>query len=248
MCQVVIPATRVLSPTRITKTESSEYARYSERANQDYSPYKTVDAGDDNTFGFAGANGGGGNSGNFVSYNKPLGTPPKDTPYGSIDFILNEAIKQDWVERGSPPNPLIAEAALIGGVEISNDSSFPWCTAFLSYVLEKAGVENLRNTSSQSYLRYGNPVDWRILENIRMNDIVIFTRKDNNAKGHAAFVRGFDAASGSLMVWGGNQGKSPSKVKESKFPIAGSELYVNQIRRNWTIPTEFDKPIAGNAG
>lgn len=245
MCQVVIPATRVLSPTRITKTNSSEYARYSDRANQDYSPYTTVDAGDDNTFGFAGANGGGGNSGNFVSYNKPLGTPPKDTPYGSIDFIINEALNQDWTERGSPPNPLIAAAALVSGTEISNDSSFPWCTAFLSYALEKAGIENLRNSSSQSYLRYGNPVDWRILENIRINDIVVFTRKSSSSKGHTAFVRGFDPASNSLIVCGGNQG---NKVKESKFPISGSELYVNQIRRNWTIPTEFDKPIAGPAG
>lgn len=245
MCQVVIPATRVLSPTRMAYDDSSENARYSDRLSQSYSPYKTVDAGNDVPFGFAGANGGPGNAGNFVAYNTPTGTPPKDTPYGSIDYVLNEALKQDWAERGSPPNPLIAEANLLCGLSISVDGPKvnPWCAAFVSYVLNKAGIEGLRNRSSQSYLRYGNPVDWRIIENIRMNDIVVFTSKANNAQGHVGFIRGI-TSNGTLIVWGGNQG---NKFKESPFQFNGSDLFVNQVRRYWTIPTEFDKPIAGQA-
>lgn len=245
MCQVVIPATRVLSPTRPVYDDGSENSRFSDRLSQSYSPYGSVDAGNDIPFGFAGANGGPGNAGNFVAYNTPMGTPPKDTPYGSIDYILTTNINQDWSERGSPPNPLIAEANLVCGASITADGPKvnPWCAAFVSYVLYKSGIDGLRNRSSQSYLRYGNPVDWRIIENIRMNDIVVFTNKSDSSRGHVGFIRGVNS-NGSLLVWGGNQS---NKFKESAYPFNGKDLFVNQVRRNWTIPSEFDKPIAGQA-
>jgi uncharacterized protein (TIGR02594 family) len=246
MCQVIIPATRVLSPTRPVYDDNSENSRYNDRLSQSYSPYSSVDAGNDVPFGFAGANGGPGNSGNFIAYNTSMGTPPKDTPYGSLDYILTTAIKQDWLERGSPPNPLIAQANLLCGTSITVDGpkANPWCAAFVSYALENAGIDNLRNRSSQSYLRYGNPVDWRIVENIRMNDIVVFTNKQDSSRGHVGFIRGINPTNGSLKVWGGNQSNT---FKESPYPFNGKEMFVNQVRRNWPIPTEFDKPIAGQA-
>lgn len=245
MCQVVIPATRVLSPTRAVYDDGSENSRFNDRLTQTYSPYGSVDAGNDVPFGFAGASGGPGNSGSFIAYNTPTGTPPKDTPYGSIDYVLTEAIKQDWLERGSPPNPLIAEANLLCGVSITVDGpkENPWCASFVSYILFKAGIEGLRNRSSQSYLRYGNPVDWRIIENIRMNDIVVFTNKSDSARGHVGFIRGINS-NGTLKVWGGNQSNT---FKESPYPFNGERMFVNQVRRYWPIPPEFDKPIAGQA-
>lgn len=177
----------------------------------------------------------------------PATPPPANTAYGSVASVIENSLRQNWQERGRPPNPLIAEAfSIAGGGEISVDGpkTNPWCAAYATWVLWKSGLEfNNPGIGSQSYLRYGKTVNWRNYVDIRKYDLVIFTRKEEPRRGHAAFVHSIDPQKNQIRVYGGNQSNT---VKLSNFSIYQQNttgLFVNQIRRNWDIPAEFDVPL-----
>jgi uncharacterized protein (TIGR02594 family) len=78
----------------------------------------------------------------------------------------------------------------------------PWCAATVSWCLKRSGRAIPRDpASSQSYLRYGSPVQ---LEDAKAGDICVFTDIGDPAHGHVGlFLPG--AAKGSVLCLGGNQ-------------------------------------------
>lgn len=247
-CNVNIPANPVPSPSRATNpTELSRYLlptpSYASNPVTGTGPAGGPPIDDLNGVGDYDPRIGG----NVNPVQQPQNPPPADTQYGSIASVIEGSLRQNWAERGRPPNPLIAEAfAIAGGGDISVDGpkTNPWCAAYATWVLWKAGLEfNNPGIGSQSYLRYGRTVNWRNYVDIRRYDLVIFTRKENSNRGHAAYVQRIDPSKNHIYVYGGNQSNN---VKISRFNIynnSNSGLYVNQIRRNWDIPTEFDQPL-----
>jgi uncharacterized protein (TIGR02594 family) len=75
----------------------------------------------------------------------------------------------------------------------------PWCAATVSWCLKRAGKKIPRDpASSQSYLRYGQPVT-----DPRPGDIVVFTNIGDRAHGHVALF--LSKSSDTVEVLGGNQ-------------------------------------------
>jgi uncharacterized protein (TIGR02594 family) len=242
MCQVVIPSSRVLNPSRSISTSESDLSATQTNANRFPRNYESGLRDGDLGTGFYGGTGGPGNSGNFVQYNQPLNPPPKDTLYGSLDYVLQEALKQNWAEQGSPANPNIKNCYLLCGRDYNRDGSdiaYAWCAAFVSYMLEQAGIENLRTMGSQVYANYGRPVSWRNLESIRKNDIVVFKSKTRSG-GHVGFVQAIDPQNRKVACLGGNQSDT---VNITNYGFDTNSQYILEIRRNWDIPADFDKPL-----
>lgn len=243
MCQVVIPQTRVLSPRRWV-SDPAEYSRYNPRTNAGRinDPRSPTDI----PYGHSNAYGGLGKTGGFVAYESPTNPPPKDTIFGSIEYALGEAAKLSWGEVGSPPNPNIADAwRIAANQDIPNDGSdYPWCACFVSYILSKAGTEFIKTASSQAYANYGKAVNWRDYNTLRANDIVVFTQKADPNKGHVGFFKAVDPNTKIWKVAGGNQ---DNNFNIQEYNEVGSSLFVREVRRNWDIPADFDKPLTGES-
>lgn len=244
MCQIVIPASRVQSPTIIVNDDTSTNFSQLEgvRFPNNYDGGLTDgDAG----FGHYGAQGGPAGAGNFVQMQPPINPPPKDTLWGSLDYVLNEAVKRNWAEQGSPANPNIKEAYLVCGNNYNrdgNDIKYAWCAAFVSWALETAGIENPRTMGSQVFNSYGQAVQWRNYVNIRKWDIVVFKSKTRGG-GHVGFIKSIDPNSQKMVVLGGNQSNT---LKESTYGFDTRSQYVKSVRRNWDIPADYDVPLVGN--
>lgn len=151
----------------------------------------------------------------------------------TLDACLAEAKAGKWKETGS--NPYIIACYNAVGYTFSNDST-PWCAGFAGSILKRAGADALKTLSSLAYRSYGTDVPTDNPANFRLNDIVIFTR---DGGGHIGFFRGYNTTTGALLIAGGNQGDNLSEVgfkKSAKMPLS-------KVRRNWSIPAEYDKPV-----
>jgi uncharacterized protein (TIGR02594 family) len=84
-----------------------------------------------------------------------------------------------------------------GHYEVAGDD-VAWCAAFVGACLERSGVRSTRSLMARSYLAFGDPLDIA-----HCGSVAIFSRGDDPAQGHVAFVVG-ETAEG-LVVLGGNQ-------------------------------------------
>lgn len=96
--------------------------------------------------------------------------------------------------------------------------STPWCSAFVCWCLEQAGVNSTKQAWAKSYLNFGFKTD-------RPNpgDIVVFSR--GRASGHVAFF----VSSGlfTVTVLGGNQGDQVCIKDYPKFRVLGYRTLIN---------------------
>lgn len=179
-----------------------------------------------------------------IQYTNP-GPLPEGPGYERLDAVLNNVIQQaaagEWRETGRPGNPRIIECYKVaGGVLDGADSRADhhmWCAAFVSWALDTAGITAIKSMSSQAWKQYGSEVDWRDLTKLRKWDVIVFKSK-TRAGGHVGFVIG--VKNGKIQTLGGNQSDN---VTVSDYSIDGRSLYVINVKRNWTIPEEFDVPL-----
>ena len=61
--------------------------------------------------------------------------------------------------------------------------------------------------------------------------------------GHIGFIVGVDNKTGKLKILGGNQGDN---AKVSTYSVSSNSQYVLNIKRNWDIPAEYNKPLFGD--
>lgn len=179
-----------------------------------------------------------------IQYTNP-GPLPVGPGYDRLNAVLTNAAAQaangEWRERGNPGNPRILECTRVaGGVQDGADQSrdhHMWCAAFVSWALDTAGIQAIKSMSSQAWRSYGSEVDWRDLTKIRKWDVIVFKSKTRNG-GHVGFVAG--VKDGKIQTLGGNQSDN---LTVSDYSIDGRSLYVINVRRNWTVPEEFDVPL-----
>jgi len=179
-----------------------------------------------------------------IQYTNP-GPLPEGPGYERLDAVLTNVTQQaangEWKEQGKPGNPRILECTRVaGGVQDGADQRkdhHMWCAAFVSWALDTAGIQAIKSMSSQAWRGYGSEVDWRTLEKIRKWDVVVLKSR-TRAGGHIGFVAGIK--NGRIQTLGGNQSDN---VTIGDYSIEGNSLYVINVRRNWTIPEEFDVPL-----
>ena len=184
--------------------------------------------------------------------------------YTDLIELLNKSLRQDWtVKSGSnagqkpssqdprpydriaapPPgaNPLIMEAYRISGQNgFTRDGvtgEYSWHTAFVNYILSKAGLPIVASMSAQSYYSYGQRVNHTNVRNLRAEkgDIVIFNSRTGGK--YIGFFWEYDSKTRKITILGGN---IDGKVKLEQFPytLKNGDLYVTHIRRNWKIPAK----------
>lgn len=171
-----------------------------------------------------------------------LATPDSRGPISSnlfiglgqtIDSCLAEAKQGKWKENGA--NPLIIACYNAVGYKFRDDKT-PWCAGFAGSILKRVGLPALKTLSSLAYRTYGTDVPINDPSKFRLNDIVIFTREGG---GHIGFFRGYNPSTGALLIAGGNQADNLTEVgfrKSAKMPLS-------KVRRSWSIPPEYDKPV-----
>lgn len=245
MCQILIPASPVVSPAEIQDNDA--WNELLEANRYDYLDLE----GDYPSTGPGGASVVGSSSSNLppLDGNIDPGPIPENPGWERLDALLTNVLTQDWRERGNPGNPRILECYKVcqnNYTRDQTDMAYAWCAAFVSWVIYTAGIPLGQGTptmSSQGWDRWGGEVDWRgKYENIRKWDVVVFKSKTRSG-GHIGFIQEI-TENGVIKVLGGNQSDN---AKVSNYQFNSNSQYVRSIRRNWALPPEADVPINGTS-
>lgn len=94
-------------------------------------------------------------------------------------------------------NPRIIEYHSTCTLKATEDE-VAWCSAFMNWVMMKAGCERTHNAAARSWLGYSKP-----LPKFTKYAIVVFKRGNSAWQGHVAFA--IDDLGDSIRVLGGNQ-------------------------------------------
>lgn len=95
-----------------------------------------------------------------------------------------------------------------------------WCSSFMCYCFESAGLESTNSKLARSWLKYGKET-----KEPMKGDIVVFWRESRNGyKGHVGLFVGF-TKSGNILVKGGNQSDSVCVKTYSKEQLLGFRTY-----------------------
>lgn len=202
--------------------------------------------------GIQNATGGMFGTGNMVGRVPPSPAPeladagiPSGT-WEAIDFNLNRTLSMDWqVKNADPGNPNILEAYRFAGRAFTQDGGtgqFSWAAAFATWVLVKSGFHGLRTMSPMAFRKFGGKVDFHggPLQRVRKWDIVVFTSSANIQ--HVGFVQGYDRRTQTLKILGGDQGETV-KVTDMPYSVTNPLFRVTHIRRNWSVPAEYNVPL-----
>lgn len=108
---------------------------------------------------------------------------------------------------GPGNNPRIVEYHQSATLRATEDS-VPWCSSFVNFCIEKAGIPGTGSAAARSWLKFG-----RQLDGSRLGCIVVLRRGSNPNNGHVGFFAGESEAH--LRLLGGNQN---DQVKFSNFP------------------------------
>jgi hypothetical protein len=244
MCQILIPQSPVVNPTLIQDNEAWNDLLESNR-------YNYLDLEGDYPRVGPGAQSYSGNNGTNLPPLDPNITPgpiPDNPGYERLDAVLNNVLTQDWRERGNPGNPRILECYKVCNNNYTVDGgamTYAWCAAFVSWVLYTAGIPLGQGTptmSSQGWDRWGGEVNWRDTSQIRKWDVIVFKSKTRSG-GHIGFIQEI-TSNGVIKVLGGNQSDN---AKVSNYAFEDRSQYVRSVKRNWSLPPEFDVPIDGTA-
>lgn len=113
---------------------------------------------------------------------------------------------------GAGNNPKIVNYATEAGFKDVDNDETAWCSIFVNWVAEKAGLKRSKQLSARSWLLVGQNVD----NAPSPGDIVIFWRnKPDSWEGHVGIFFGFSINGDRVFCLGGNQG---NQVSISGFP------------------------------
>lgn len=132
-----------------------------------------------------------------------------------MDKILQIAVAELGQKEISGPehNPTIINYAKEAGFSWVNDDETPWCSIFVNWVANKAGLKGSNEANARSWLLTGLNVDMTP----EPGDIVIFWRGSPDSwLGHVGIFFGFSIDGERVYCLGGNQG---NQVSVSAFSI-----------------------------
>lgn len=108
---------------------------------------------------------------------------------------------------GPKANPDIIEFHSHTTLKATSDE-VPWCSAFVNYCIDKAGLKGTNSAAARSWLDWGEA-----LSEPKEGCIVVLRRGNNPAQGHVGFYAG--TLTNMIRILGGNQG---DKVCYGLFP------------------------------
>lgn len=126
------------------------------------------------------------------------GAPPGEPRWMAIarrEICTREA------RAGQPPNARIVEYHQSTSLRATSDRT-PWCAAFVSWVLEQAGIRSTRSARAKSYLDWGHALDAP-----RVGAVAVFHRGPGaptaRGPGHVGFL--VEERENAVLLLGGNQ-------------------------------------------
>lgn len=100
------------------------------------------------------------------------------------------------------------------------DDSIPWCSSFMCWAFESAGLPSTNSRAARSWLKYGKET-----KNPVRGDLVIFWRESiSSSKGHVALFEGYDS-NGNILCLGGNQNDAVCIKPYLKQQLLGFRSY-----------------------
>lgn len=97
---------------------------------------------------------------------------------------------------------------------LQNQDETAWCSSFVNWCMEQAGIEGTDSASARSWLRWGQKITTPTL-----GCVVVFRRGNNPAHGHVAlFVRN---VGDEIEVLGGNQNDAVTIARYAKSRLLG---------------------------
>ncbi len=113
---------------------------------------------------------------------------------------------------GSESNPRIVEYHQATSLRAQDDRT-AWCAAFVSWVLEQAGIHSTRSALAKSYLDWGSALD-----HPRVGAITVLHRGSGAPSSHGPGHVGFflEDRGESIVLLGGNQGNHVNITSFSK--------------------------------
>lgn len=151
---------------------------------------------------------------------------------GVILGHLGQAKGGGWAE--SPSNRGANIDKCVAWTRLNPTGSYPWCAAYVSWALDQAGIATMRSASSQAWKGYGIEIGVGNWNNVRKNDIIIFSY--GGGSGHIGFFRGYNKQTRRVNVLGGNQGNNLCIKSFSTGKITS-------IKRNWALPSNVNSPL-----
>jgi uncharacterized protein (TIGR02594 family) len=108
--------------------------------------------------------------------------------------------------EGADHNPGILTYAKEAGFSGITDDETPWCSIFVNWCCEKAGLQRTHKANARSWLYVGKPVN-----DPAPGDIVIFWRNHPQSwEGHVGIFLGYNKSMSMVYTLGGNQRNSVS--------------------------------------
>ena len=151
-----------------------------------------------------------------------------------LDFALKEYAQKEIA--GEKNNPRILEYYKLARNSWVKSESVAWCSAFLCYCLEMAGIHSTRSLTARSYERWGKPTP-----DPKVGDIAVFWRQSKRSGlGHVGFY--ITQNEHFIYVLGGNQSDQVSiapypksqLLSFRKVPVTDWQKQ-NQLLRNLFI-------------
>ena len=100
------------------------------------------------------------------------------------------------------------------------DDSVPWCSSFMCWCFESAGLDSTNSASARSWMKYGKET-----KEPKLGDVVVFWRESKSSgKGHVGLFMGF-TKQGNINVLGGNQSDMVCIQPRSKDQLLGFRTY-----------------------
>ena len=125
----------------------------------------------------------------------------------------------DWVQialgelgtrevPGPAANPRIREYLLAVDLPAADDET-PWCAAFVSFVLQQAGLRGIRSGAARSFMDWGKPTL------AQLGAVTVLWRESPTTwQGHVGFL--LDLDDHNVFLLGGNQ---RDRVSVATYPV-----------------------------
>ena len=138
-------------------------------------------------------------------------TPDKPAPWYQIargEMALG--IKE---RKGDPDHPKIIEYHDTTSLHAKDDET-PWCSSFVNWCIEKAGIMGTKSARARSWLGWGEAI-----EEPRHGCVVVFSRPPSPTAGHVGFY--IAETPTHVDVLGGNQSNQVNIASYPKDRVLG---------------------------
>jgi uncharacterized protein (TIGR02594 family) len=136
------------------------------------------------------------------------------SPYPWMEYAFLEYGVRERAGRGNT-NPNIAAYLASVGLSGYGDET-PWCSAFVNWCMEQAGIRGTRRANARSWMTW----DALPLGQPAFGCVTVFWRDSPRSwKGHVAFYAGSEGSS--LLVLGGNQSNAVSIAPYPRRRVLG---------------------------